>query len=249
MVPQEPARRAEKEATLLEQMRRRRDEKDAVIEKKKRVGSRNKKPDKKLDEKSLTGMRNVMMRWRKDERVVHDPVEEVRNVETKEQGSQEAQEGKKEVTKPERKPVLDRWKLHEAVEKEESYEAWKLRRILPVKRKTHDDTTDLQSTENDGMHNGAYNSEMELKCVKVMKMKNNRYSSNSEDVLGGKVDHGDGGVRPVGGDGVGRPAVGVQRAQVAILSDSTVKRERFGDLSSWVKAGCAGKANKGKFER
>ena len=99
---------------------------------------------------------------------------------------------------------------------------------MPVKRKAHDDTTDLESTENIGMHNGACN-------------------SSSDDVLGGKVDHGDVGVRPVGGDGEGRPAVGVQCTRATILSDSTVKRERFGDLSGWVKAGCAGNANKGKF--
>ena len=41
--------------------------------------------------------------------------------------------------------------------------------------------------------------------------------------------------------------MGVQRMLATVLSDNTIKRERFGDLTGWVKAGCAGKANKGKF--
>ena len=118
VVPQEPAGREGKEATLLEQMGRKREGKAAVVKKKKKVGSRNKKPDKKLDEKLLAGMRNVMMRWRKDDRVVSAPVEEGRKVKTKEPGSQEAPEVRKEATKLEKKPVLDRWKMHKTAEKE-----------------------------------------------------------------------------------------------------------------------------------
>ena len=203
-----------------------------------------KKQDGKLNEKSLIGMWNVMMRWRKDGKEVTDRIEEEKKAKTEELSSHEENAVRKEDAEVEKKFVLERWRKHETTVKEESYEVWKKKRNLPVKRKANDENTSLQSTITNDRHNGANNYESEFKRIRI---KNNYHNSSSDDVLGGKVDHGDEGVRLVGGDGEGGQAVGVQRARATVLSDNTIKRERFGDLSGWVKAGCAEKANKGKF--
>ena len=205
-----------------------------------KMGGRNKKQEI-VDSKSLDGMRDIMMRWRKDSRT-----DEERNARNKVLSSEEGKEERKEVNKMEKKSVLDGWRRLEAEVQEDSYETWKKKKICPVKRKASDSdtTTSLQSTTSNTRNISNYKSENEAKRTKF---KNNIDSSSSSDVLGGKVDHGDGGVRLVGGDGEGGQAVGVQRARATVLSANTNNRERFGDLSGWVKTVCAGKAIEGKF--